>query len=347
MTAIRKYTLMKHIRRVVTARVITHMAVLTAVAGLVLTSGGVTSQSAAAPLLANEEGYGGVTDGTASAYIAANLAEELDMPVANEMQQQARDIATQDNLATAADALLTKPYVVATDTVSKRDITTYTVEQGDTIGSLAQKFDVTSDTIRWANDLSEGEILTAGQKLTILPVSGVLHEAQTGDTPEKLANKYNANAQQIISFNDLEVTGLKSGDKVVIPEGVEPEPSYRQFVPTNTFFAAQHDGNSYVYGYCTWYAASVVDVPSNWGNANTWDDYARLSGWTVSSTPKVGAVAQTDRMSYFGHVAIVEDVSADGSKIKYSDMNGIAGWGRAGTTNEWVPASKYENYIYK
>ena len=103
--------------------------------------------------------------------------------------------------------------------------------------------------------------------------------------------------------------------------------------------------NGYDYGYCTWYAAGRVPVPSNWGNANTWDNLARVSGWNVSGTPRVGAVAQTNR-GYYGHVAVVEAVSPDGTMIKYSDMNGLAGFNRVGYSG-WVPISKFDNYIYR
>jgi surface antigen len=56
----------------------------------------------------------------------------------------------------------------------------------------------------------------------------------------------------------------------------------------------------------------------NWGNANTWDNYARAAGYTVSSTPTVGSVAQTDR-GPFGHVANVEQIS--GGNVIVSEMN--------------------------
>jgi surface antigen len=85
-------------------------------------------------------------------------------------------------------------------------------------------------------------------------------------------------------------------------------------------------------------------VPSNWGNANTWDNYARATpGWSVRLTPVAGAIAQTDRGSE-GHVAIVSSVSPDGTMIKYSDMNGLAGWGRVGYS-DWTSASRFEHYI--
>jgi surface antigen len=87
-----------------------------------------------------------------------------------------------------------------------------------------------------------------------------------------------------------------------------------------------------------------VAVPNNWGNANTWDNYAALSGWTVSSVPRAGAIAQSDA-GWEGHVAYVEAVSPDGTQMKYSDMNGLAGWGRVGYS-DWVPANRFPHYIY-
>jgi surface antigen len=68
-----------------------------------------------------------------------------------------------------------------------------------------------------------------------------------------------------------------------------------------------------------------------------------MSGWTVSTTPRAGAIAQSDA-GYEGHVAIVERVNDDGT-IYYSDMNGIAGWGRVGYAT--APASKFSHYIYR
>jgi surface antigen len=102
--------------------------------------------------------------------------------------------------------------------------------------------------------------------------------------------------------------------------------------------------NGYDYGYCTWYVANRISVPANWGNANTWDNLAPASGWTVSHAPRAGGIAQSNRGA-FGHVAYVEAVSPDGTMIKYSDMNGIAGFNRVGYS-DWVPASKFNNYIY-
>ena len=62
--------------------------------------------------------------------------------------------------------------------------------------------------------------------------------------------------------------------------------------------------------------------------------------------PKVGDVLQTSRVGW-GHVAVVEEVSADGKSIKYSEMNGMAGFARAGKTNDWVPVQNHWYFLYK
>lgn len=77
--------------------------------------------------------------------------------------------------------------------------------------------------------------------------------------------------------------------------------------------------NSYAPANCTWGASSMEPaIPQSWGNADTWDDSARAEGITVSDSPIVGAVAQTDNGAY-GHVAVVTAITPDGPMI--TEMN--------------------------
>jgi surface antigen len=78
-------------------------------------------------------------------------------------------------------------------------------------------------------------------------------------------------------------------------------------------------------------------IPSNLGNANTWDNRARAAGYRVDHTPSVGAVFQTDA-GYFGHVGVVERINPDGS-IVISEMNNRAygGWGKTNTRTIYNP----------
>ncbi len=286
-------------------------------------------------------------DQLSSANIALTVARLNGLPeatpITNQAQSQAADLA----ITASTGDVVSKPQVVTTALKSKADIQTYVVKTGDTVSSLASQFGVTSDSIHWSNNLS-GNTLTAGSKLQIPPVNGLVYTVKAGDTPDTLATKFKANKDQIIAYNDAEIGGLKVGEHILIPNGsivavVAPSFSYGTVAWGVT---PLYGFNGYDYGYCTWYVATQISVPANWGNASSWAYYARLSGWIVSASPTVGAIAQTPyAVGGLGHVAIVTDVSEDGSQIKVKDMNGIAGFGRVGYSG-WISPSKYPNFIH-
>lgn len=100
------------------------------------------------------------------------------------------------------------------------------VESGDTVSGVAQKYGVSTDTIKWANNLENLDSLKPGQTLKILPVSGVSHTVKAGDTLESVAKKYSAEAQAILDFpfNDVpDDFKLKVGQLLIIPDGSPPE----------------------------------------------------------------------------------------------------------------------------
>lgn len=98
----------------------------------------------------------------------------------------------------------------------------YVVKKGDTIALLAKRFNISEETILWANDLQKGEKLKEGQVLLILPVSGVVHIVEKGQTIAEIAKKYRADPQKIIAFNEIEGEKIYKGDVLVIPDGVMP-----------------------------------------------------------------------------------------------------------------------------
>jgi len=99
-------------------------------------------------------------------------------------------------------------------------ISVYTVEKGDTISDVADMFDVSVNTIRWENNIS-GQTISVGQKLNILPVTGVKHIVKSGDTISKIADKYEAELEDILIFNGISKgDGLKQGDIIFVPNGV-------------------------------------------------------------------------------------------------------------------------------
>ena len=101
----------------------------------------------------------------------------------------------------------------------------YEVEAGDTLSTIGEKFQVTVETIRYANDLSDADSLAVGKKLIILPVSGVRHQVKSGDSVESIAEKYKVSPQAVIDFNYLnEPFALNIGDSLTVPEATIPRP---------------------------------------------------------------------------------------------------------------------------
>ena len=100
----------------------------------------------------------------------------------------------------------------------------YSVKSGDTVSSIAAKFGIDSDTIRWENNLSSASSIKPGQTLRILPVSGVRHKVARGETVYSIAKKYDAGAQAIVDFPfntfvDNETFALAVGQELIVPEG--------------------------------------------------------------------------------------------------------------------------------
>ncbi|MEK7617380.1 MAG: M23 family metallopeptidase [Patescibacteria group bacterium] len=116
----------------------------------------------------------------------------------------------------------------------------YEVEGGDTLSSIAQKFGISTDTIRWANDL-KGDQIKPGQKVKILPVTGISHVVKAGDTLESVAKKYSANEQAIVDFPFNGVPDdftLKVGQLLIVPDGFPPEVKAPPKRPQPTFLAS-------------------------------------------------------------------------------------------------------------
>ena len=149
------------------------------------------------------------------------------------------DIPSPSSVLSAAT---TDPYTTTLVSEKVRDkIVEYSVKEGDTISSIAEKFDVSVDTILWQNNLTEKSKIIPGQVIEILPVSGIAHTVRKGDTIYSIAKRYDVDAQPIVNFpfntftND-ETFELAIGQVITVPDGVRPNvtpvaPRVRQITP--------------------------------------------------------------------------------------------------------------------
>jgi murein DD-endopeptidase MepM/ murein hydrolase activator NlpD len=122
---------------------------------------------------------------------------------------------------------------------ASKKIITYIVKEGDTLYSIADKFDITLETLVWANEGavgSKGNYIKLGAELIIPPMDGVVHTVVKGDTIAKIAKLYMPGkdqqpqqqayetpddfAKDIADYNGIEGGGnLEIGLRLMVPYG--------------------------------------------------------------------------------------------------------------------------------
>lgn len=308
--------------------------------------------------------------------IAASVAQATDMSVAPNVAELAVSTRVQSEYEnTSSDSsTISKPAIIQLSSAT-RNITTYAVQPGDTVASVAAQFGLSENTIKWANNLT-GNTLAEGSTIDILPRDGIVYTVKDGDTIQKIAERYKADVSVITTYNDLEIKGISAGLKIIVPNGelptterpgyVAPRPAVRYnrttsytngysagFSNGNTWFIKRgtpmYAGNTYAYGNCTAY---VYDrrielgspVAARWGNASSWARSASIAGYRVDNTPSAGAVIQNG--GGYGHVAIVEAVLANGD-LQLSEMNAsVHGGGFNIVSGRILPAALVHQYAY-
>ena len=224
----------------------------------------------------------------------ASLSENFsDNPFVGPMKNIARELpdflfVQNSSLRAVSPPVTISPQVLGMwlgegETAERREITEYLVEEGDSLWLIAERFSISLDTMLWANDL-KSLLIQPGQKLLILPVSGIIHLVKEGDTISGLAERYKADTEKILAFNDL--AGEKDliiDEVLIIPDGRLPSISIVQPAETFTGYSTSNfygQSHNYPWGQCTWWVAQKRPTPA-WGNANQWLDNAIRSGFPV------------------------------------------------------------------
>jgi flagellum-specific peptidoglycan hydrolase FlgJ len=159
----------------------------------------------------------------------------------------------------------------------------YTVEEGDSVRTIANQFGVSNETVIWENDLTDPDTLQVGQQLRILPFSGLIHEVRPGDTVASIANTYDALVGDVISANKLsDPYIIVVGQKLAVPGGYRPLPQ------------------------------DVVQSPSN-------DDDSDMVAATVSSSGhKLPVLGNTPQEQFISSIAAAAVKSADQTGVPAS-----------------------------
>lgn len=147
----------------------------------------------------------------------------VEVPVAQaSVDFSADDELENQDLAIMEGSGLTAPNTPASGSFANmsREVATYVVQSGDSPSSIAVKFGINVDTILWANNLRDGDLIKPGQSLMVLPINGVRVKISAKDTIAVLAKKYKGKESEISAFNNIyEDSKLVAGNFIIIPDG--------------------------------------------------------------------------------------------------------------------------------
>jgi len=150
-----------------------------------------------------------------------NLSSVKSQPMAGMNDADEAGLEETASLTQGGSAVI-KPEIAATSKIKRQreDIVYYTVSHGDSVSTIAQDFEVSVNTILWENNLSAYSLIRPGDKLAILPLTGITHQVASGENLSGISQKYDIEESQILEINKLRDAGkLAAGQKLIIPGG--------------------------------------------------------------------------------------------------------------------------------
>jgi len=176
----------------------------------------------------------------------------------------------------------------------------HTVQDGENLGSIAEKYSIDVDTLQAANATITVDI-HPGDQLVILPSKGVLHSADMGDTLWSIANLYDVGVATIMTANNKISEDIAIGEKIFVPGGKKPQINERQLARADTpvsrsvvpRFAMPTVGElSSGFGY-------------RWGRQHSGIDLANDIGTKIRAS-RAGRVVYTGWYSGYGNTVVIE-----------------------------------------
>ncbi len=150
---------------------------------------------------------------------------EVQVNVSAELPNQTFDLAQIPQITDDAISPALNPRTFVGKKPALPEFETYVVQRGDTPVRIADRFGIQPETILGGNpSLNENAgVLQVDQELLILPIDGVLHDVQPGETLESVARLYSVSADDIIGYeaNNLEFPfRLFADTKIIVPGAV-------------------------------------------------------------------------------------------------------------------------------
>jgi len=216
---------------------------------------------------------------------------------------------------------------------SREEIIEYRVGKGDTLSSIAEHFGISLNTLLWANDLSQKSVLKLGQKLVILPVSGLVHHVKKGNTVGGIAKLYKGDVRKIVAVNGLSSEDdIFIGDIVIVPGGVMPKRASvaaPTSVPLGSSYFICPNGTCKINQGLHWYNA--IDFGGQCGDpiyAAAAGSVQRVKyGWNGGAGNYVNILHPNGVVTTYGH--ITSSLVSPGRQVSQGDIIAFIG-GRPG-----------------
>lgn len=269
------------------------------------------------------------------------------------------------SLLVAAGAVAT---IAGSQVVASAD-TTYAVKSGDTLYSIAARYNSSVNAIAQANGISNANLILTGQSINIPGAdsnttnnnnnsnntnnndaagntsSSASYTVVSGDTLYGIASKHGMTLASLVQLNNLNPAQVIFPGQVLSlsgngSAGASTDSNSSANTDTNTNSNTNQNNNNtvvdttntYPYGQCTWYVKSQLSWVGNyWGNASSWAASAVAAGHTVNSVPTAGSVA------YFGP-------GVQGADATYGHVAVVDSVNANGTVN--ISEANYLGLIY-
>lgn len=259
------------------------------------------------------------------------------------------EIALEESASITAEGAIVKPNLIAT-TVGDRvreSVIYHEVEGGETVSDIAALYGISTNTILWENKLGARDFIKPGQKLTILPTSGISYQIKSGDTLEKIATKYDVTVEDIVEYNQLASAEAISKDQIILLDGGKPpappapavQPSSR-FASVSDFFVPSDATPTYgtklqwpttsrrINQYFGW-RHTGIDIDGTASSPNYAADTGRVvySGWSGGYGLMVKIDHGNGMQTLYGHFSKISvNVGDSVSRGQTLGLMGCTGW---------------------
>jgi murein DD-endopeptidase MepM/ murein hydrolase activator NlpD len=239
---------------------------------------------------------------------------------------------------------------------SREETVEYTVEKGDSVFGIAKKFNISPETVLWANEdqLNDSpDMLSPGMTLKIPPVDGVYYKWKENDTLESVAQQFKAKVEDIVNWpgNKMDLTNPKVqvDEWVMVPDGerefrswIVPQIARGKAGVSKSVYGpgaceGTYDG-AYGSGWFAWPSASHVLSGNDFWSGHLGIDIAAFVGDAVYASDNGVVVFAGWSTGGYGNMVMIDH--GNGYQTVYGHMSAVAvGCGQSVYQGQYIGAA--------